>query len=250
MRKSGSDKRAFFEPAFIVSVVIMCAAVVATNKFGVIEKDFLPLQVSLDKLDEGGLGSYKILAKPIIENEEVLESLDTKDYIQWVLEDTEASDESVRKMLLFITYYGKPDRVPHVPEECYTGGGFQQLAAPHPAIFKVKAGDFERTVEGTYLVFGSTRATLMQIEGKFPVLYFFSVNGAYAGSREEARMALNKSLFKKYAYFSKVEIVFNQGPVGPAEDEAVEATTKLLSVILPRLEKRHWPDWQKAVGKK
>jgi len=247
-KDQSSLRRAYFEPTFVISVVLLVAAAVATNRFGVIEKTLLPLQTPLDQLEEGGLGSYTVLAKPSIANEEILESLGTEDYIQWILDDSEATNDAVRRMLLFITYYGKPDRVPHVPEECYTGGGFQQLAS-NAIQFDVSSGDFRRTIGGKCLVFGSTRANLIQIGDKFPVLYFFSVNGQYAGSREEARMMLNKSLFQPYAYFSKVEIVFNQGTVGPTEDEAVAAGNKLLSVILPKLERRHWPDWQKAVGR-
>ena len=136
-------KKSYLEPAFLISVVLLVAAAVGTNKFGLIEKNPLPLKISLDKLDEDGLGPYKVLTKPSITNEEILESLGTNDYIQWVLEDTETANDTVRRMLLFITYYGKPDRVPHVPEECYTGGGFQQLAS-NSVQFNVKSGDFER----------------------------------------------------------------------------------------------------------
>lgn len=247
-REIGSNKRTYFEPAFVISVVLLAAAAVATNRFGQIEKTPLPLRMPLQQLDEGGLGPYNVLARPLITNEEIVESLGTEDYIQWVLEDTEATDDSVRRLFLFITYYGKPDRVPHVPEECYTGGGFRQLGSPTAVQFNVENGDFKRTIGGKCLVFGSMNASLMQLGGKFPVLYFFSVNGQYAGSREEARMMLNKSLFQEYAYFSKVEIVFNQATVAPGEEEAVAAATKLLSVIVPRLEQRHWPDWSQASG--
>jgi hypothetical protein len=76
-------------------------------------------------------------------------------------------------------------------------------------------------------------------------LYFFKVNGQYAGSREEARIALNKNLFGKYSYFCKVELVFNVSSVAPSKEEAVAASEKLLAVILPILEQEHWPDWER-----
>lgn len=245
MSKQTSPVKVYLQPAFVISVVLLAAAAVATSRFGVIEKTPLPLKVPLDRLDEGGLGPYKVLAKPPIANEEIVESLGTKDYIQWILEDTEADEESVQRMLLFITYYGKPDRVPHVPEECYTGGGFQQLTSG-PVSFEVRTNDIRRTIDGKCLVFGSKNPGL--IDRQFPVLYFFSVNGTYAGNREDARLELNRSLFREYAYFSKVEIVFNQSPVGPDVELATAAAERLLSVVLPRLENRHWPDWENAVG--
>ena len=68
---------------------------------------------------------------------------------------------------------------------------------------------------------------------KFPVLYLFKVNSDYAGSREGARIALNENLFRKSSYFSKVELVFNQRSTPPSKEQAVTASQKLLSIILP-----------------
>ena len=76
---------------------------------------------------------------------------------------------------------------------------------------------------------------------KFPVLYLFNVNEVYANSRENARVALNKNIFGKYSYFCKVEVAFNRTSVAPRKEEAVAASEKLLSVILPILEREHWP---------
>ena len=76
-------------------------------------------------LDEKLLEPYKVLEKSKIDNKDVLESLGTEDYLQWILEDTTVDVLSpVRNCSVFITYYtGNPDQVPHVPEACYTGGG-------------------------------------------------------------------------------------------------------------------------------
>ena len=217
---------------------------IAMKKLGVIlEKEPLPLKKSLDLLDEGNLAPYKVVSKDKIENEEILKELGTEDYIQWILEDTEASvDSTVRQYMLFITYYKLPDRVPHVPEECYAGSGYQRLASDS-VTFEIKKAGFEKKIQGKHLVFGSTKSNFWQSGRKFPVLYFFKVNGDYAGSREEARIALNKNLFRKSSYFCKVELVFNQMFVSPAKEEAVSAGEKLLCVILPILEREYWPDW-------
>ena len=96
-------------------------------------------------------------------------------------------------------------------------------------------------------MFSSKKSGLWQGDTKFPVLYLFNVNATYAGSREEARLILNRNIRGKYSYFCKVEWNFFNIKLGakiyPGKDEAVEASQKLLSVILPVLEEKHWPDW-------
>jgi len=235
-------KQVYLQPAFLICVAVLAVAAGASRKLGVIKKEFLPLKKSFDALDEDRLAPYKVVKKLKVEDQDTLKSLGTQDYIEWALEDTEApADSAVRKCLLFVTYYGRPDRVPHVPEECYTGSGFQRLATDS-VTFKIKNAGFERKIEGKYLVFGSVKADFRQRLDKFPVLYFFNVGGEYAGGRDEARILLNKNLFRKYTYFSKVELVFNQILAAPSKEEAVAAGEKLLAVILPILEQEHWPD--------
>lgn len=245
----GNILKSFMQPAFLI-----CAAVLAIGgggmsfaikNFGMyLEKEPLPLKKALDLLDEKGLEPFKVVSKVKIENEEIVKSLGTEDYIQWVVEDTgAATDSAVRSFILFITYYRLPDRVPHVPEECYTGGGYQKISS-EDVTFEINNAGFEKKIEGRCLTFGSTNSNNWQRSERFPVLYFFKVNGEYANSREEARVALNKNLFRKSSYFSKVEIVFNRSMVTPGYEEAVEASQKLLGVILPILEKEHWPDWK------
>jgi hypothetical protein len=220
---------------------------IAVKSFGVhLKKEQLPLKKSLDFLDESDLVSYRVISKLKIENKEIITALGTDDYIQWILEDTEATDDSATdKYMLFITYYQLPDRVPHVPEECYAGGGFQRLASDSVTLEINNNAGFERKLKAKHLVFGSTKANLWQRGEKFPVLYLFKVNGEYAASREEARIALNKNLFRKSSYFCKVEMVYNQTLIPPNKEQAIKATEKLLAVILPVLETKHWPDWKK-----
>lgn len=236
------------QPAFLICAAVLATAgvgmSVAVKTFGMyLKKDPLPLKKSLDLLDEKQLGPYRVLSKGKIDNEDVLKELGTKDYIQWILEDTETAFESpVRKFVLFVTYYELPDRVPHVPEECLAGAGYQRLATDSVTL-EVNERDFQREIRGKYLVFGGTKTDFLQSSAKFPVLYLFKVNGEYASSRDEARIALNKNLFGKYSYFSKIELVFNQGSNEPAKQEVVRASQKALGVILPILESDHWPEW-------
>lgn len=239
--------RVYLRPAFLICAAVLATAgagmSIAIKSFGVyLRKEPLPLKKSLDLLNENDLASYKVISKRKIENEEIVKALGTEDYIQWILEDTDAAANCpVKKCMLFITYYELPDRVPHVPEECYTGGGFQRLASDRVTLEVNNNAGFEKKIQGKHLVFGSTKANLWQRGGKFPVLYLFKVNEDYAASREEARIALNKNLFCKSSYFCKVELVFNQTLMPPSKEQAVKAGEKLLAVILPILEAKHWP---------
>jgi len=249
MRNTMCDIRVYLQPAFLICVAVLAIAgagmSIAMKSLGVVlEKEPLPLKKSLDLLDDEDLAPYEVISKRKIENEEIVKELGTQDYIKWVLEDTDAATNSaVRRCMLFITYYKLPDRVPHVPEECYAGSGFQRLASDSVTLEINNNAGFEKKIRGRHLVFGSTTSNFWQSSEQFPVLYLLRVNGEYAGSREEARITLNKNLFRKSSYFSKVEVIFSQCSVAPPKEQAVKASEKLLAVILPILEGEHWPDW-------
>ena len=248
----------YFQPAFLICAGVLALAgsgmPIAIRKLGVhLEKKALPLKKPLDLLDERAFAPYKVVAKQKIENEQVVKELGTQDYVEWILEDPNAAEESaVGKCSLFITYYEHPDpRVVHVPDECYMGVGYQRLAFDSVRL-RVTEGDKEKKLGAKYIVFASTGSSHWQPDTRFPVLYLFNVNGSYAGSREEARIALNKNIFSKYSYFSKVEWKFFNSRFGrviyPSKQEAVIASEKLLAVILPVLEREHWPDWPVVDG--
>jgi hypothetical protein len=241
--------RVYLQPAFVI-----CALVLAVSGIGmsvtmkhlgiVLKKDPLPLKRSLEFLDEVDLTPYRVVPPKLkITNPEILKTLGTKDYIQWIMEDTEQPTTSpVKACLLFITYYPLPDRVPHVPEECWTGGGYQRLGSEDVRLNIHTTGNEKINIPAKYLVFGPKKTNLWEDNIRVPNVYFFRVNGHYAGSREEARIALNKNLFSKHSYFCKVELVFNTGSTAPSKTEAIEASEKLLAVILPVLKRNHWPD--------
>jgi hypothetical protein len=240
--------RSYLQPPFLICAAVLVLSGIVMPK--PVKKEPLPLKKSLDLLNKQALAPYKVEKKTEIQNQEVLESLGTQDYIQWILEDTEAEfDSTVRRCQLFITYYGLSDRVPHVPEECHTGAGHQRLTSDS-VIFEINKNNTIRKIPARYLVFAGTSTNYWSMDTRFPVLYLFNVNGSYANSRDEARFALNKSIFSKYSYFSKVEWKFFNirfgKPVYPAKEEAITASKKLLSVILPILEKEHWPILKKG----
>ncbi len=241
------NKAASVEPAFVICAVVLTVAgagmSIATRQLGVyLQKEPLPLRKPLGALDEVKLAPYRIVTKHTIENDEVVRSLGTEQYIQWVLEDPcEPVTGATRRVLLFITYYELPDRVPHVPEECYTGSGFVRLSSDSVA-FRIGGVDRKRSVPGRFLLFQAPAHDLWQRRGQFPVVYLFRINGEYAGDRDDARIALNRNIFSRYSYFSKIELAFNQSYAAPTKEDAVAASEKLLAVLLPLLEQEHWPD--------
>ena len=243
--------RVYVQPAFLICVFVLAAGAAGMSmtmkRLGVIlQKEPLLLQKSLDLLDEAELGPYRVVPPKLkIENKDVLDALGTTDYIQWVMEDSEeAADSPVKKCLLFIAYYRFADRVPHVPEECWTGGGYQKLPSQHVTLEIDDGVGFEAKIPAKYVVFGPKRASHWLDRVRIPNVYFFKVNGRYAGSREHARIALNKNLFGRSSYFCKVELVFNRSAFVPGKEAVVKASERLLSVIVPILEREHWPKWQ------
>ena len=221
----------------------------------------IPLRKSLDDLDESKLAPYRVGRKTKIDNHDILEALGTENYIQWELEDSEANAFSpTRYCSLFITYYtGDPDKVPHVPEECFTGSGNQllsrqavtlalDLAPSQVAGLRTNSGNPE--LGARYLVFSRKNTNIWVSDLKYGVMYFFKANGKFASSRTGVRVIMGENLFGTYSYFSKVEWKFYGVRPGGAiygnKGDVLSASEKLISVLLPLLETEHWPDWEKA----
>ncbi|MGD1042974.1 MAG: hypothetical protein ABR913_07905 [Sedimentisphaerales bacterium] len=242
-------KANYLQPAFLICVGLLAITAggmsVAIKAAGIYtKKEPLLLKKSLSDLDKSNLAPYKVVAKSKIENQDILNTLGTEDYIQWTLEDISVPAESkARFCTLFITYYSLPDIVPHRPEECYIGGGLQGIKF-ETVMLRVIRGVYEREIKTRYLVFADTKTESSFGEISFPILYTFNANGKY-GDRDDVRKALNKNLFGKFSYFSKVEWKFYNIASGrttyPNKQEAIAASEKLMSVILPVLEKEHWP---------
>ena len=243
-------KANYLQPAFLICAGLLAITAggmsVAIKAAGIYtKKEPLLLKKNLSELDKSDLVPYKVATKSKIENEDVINTLGTEDYIQWTLEDTSAPPASkTRFCTLFITYYPLPDIVPHRPEECYIGGGLQGIKF-ETITLKAINGLYEREIKTRYLVFADTKTgSSLTGTSSFPILYTFNANGKY-GDRDDVRKALNKNLFGKYSYFSKVEWKFyniNSGQTTyPDKQEAIAASEKLMSFILPVLEKEYWP---------
>ncbi len=241
------------KPSFIVCLLILLAAAVSKEAvirvFGVhMTKQPIALQHPFEEFDETALLPYVVKDKGKITNRDVLESLGTEYYLQWILEDPQAASGSpTRYCSLFITYYtGNPDMVPHVPDECYVGGGNVHLDSETLDV-DVPRQPQSQKISFQYAMFGRTDQTLMK-EEKFSVQYLFHANGKYYGSRTDTRFALGSNWLSPYSYFCKVEWKFygfdSFGLIYPDKPQTLDASRKLLAVLLPELEKNHWPDWQ------
>ena len=247
----------YMQPSFLICAALLAVAgismSIAVERFELIlKKEPLPLKKSLDLLAEDTLTPYKVVSKRKIENLEIIKNLGTEDYIEWVLEDTDPTTGpdkiAISKYFLFITYYDLPDRVPHVPEECFAGVGYQRLASESIMLEIIKDGGRQK-VPARHLVFAKTNSNSWNRNLKFSVLYLFNVNGQYVNSREDARLVLNKNIFGKFSYFCKVEWYFLNPTTGekcyPEQEQLVAASQKLLGVILPILESDYWPSLEK-----
>ena len=249
-----SIKKQYMKASFLVCALILLSAAgskeVLINTLGVqLVKLPIPLKSPLDELNEASLAPYRVINKGKIDGA-TLESLGTEEYLQWFLEDEDAIPTSpTRYCSLFITYYtGNPDMVPHVPDECYVGGGNefkskQTLSLDLPEQGKIGFQSIQ---------FIHTSQDGMHDSSEFSVQYFFHANGQYCQSRTDTRTTLF-DWFSKYSYFCKVEWKFfgrdSFGDIYPDKEQMLAASEKLLAALLPELEKNHWPDWQAANAK-
>lgn len=245
-------KQHYLKASFLVCFVILLAAAASKaliiNSLGIqLTKLPIPLQTPLEDFDAASLSPYTVLNQQKITNQDTLESLGTDEYLQWLLEDTEAASSSpTRYCSLFITYYtGNPDMVPHVPNECYVGGGNELVGSQTLSLQLPEQGK----VGFQYVQFRQTKADNLQASNDFTVQYLFHANGQYCQSRTDTRTTLF-DWFSRYSYFCKVEWkFFGQDAFGltsPDKEETLEASAKLLSALLGELEKNHWPDWEKV----
>lgn len=247
--------KSYLKPAFILCFGVLFTA--AAAKEAVIRilgiqmvKVAIPLKQPLDEMSASALIPFELRNKLRIENRDVLESLGTEEYMQWILEDSTAKPQSpTRYCSLFITYYtGTPDMVPHIPNECYTGAGDTLRRAETMSVGIDRTGE-KMNLNFQYVVFDHVDSQSMK-EDTFSVQYFFHANGEYCESRTDTRWLLGSNWFSKYSYFCKVEWKFyggdSFGKIYPDKDQTLEASTRLMDRLLPVLETDHWPDWNAA----
>lgn len=197
----------------------------------------LELKAPLSELKVGALLPYEVVSKQVMDAE-VVEALGTDRYLNWSLRNPSADeDDPLRRAELFITYYsGGHNLVPHTPDVCYRGAGYNpaqvhenfsvQLSS-QPQSMPIRVCTFEKTA-----VFGRQKMT---------VVYTFHCNGHYVATRTGVRGLIN-SFSNYYAYFSKVELSFPYA----SRAESIEGTKMFFDRLLPILARDHWPDFERA----
>lgn len=222
----------------------------AASWFGwVIRKEAVPLKRPLQQLDVRALGPrYELNTERMRRlepmSEEMEESLGTKEYAQLFITDTQkGADDPTRVALLFVTYYtGRPDMVPHVPDECYLAGGYDKKSEATRSVPVPDCGAPNDEVPLRVLEFeGRQTAQRIGMGGDtVTVLYFFHVNGGYATTRNGVRASMLNP-WQRYAYYAKIELTFtSEAAVRAGRDASVAATGPLLTRVLPVLLKNHF----------
>lgn len=232
-------------PSFLIAVVLLGSAAALSGPFArwmkiKQNKEALPLKSPLRAFNPGTLAPYRVVERfslpPAVED-----ALGTNRYLNWSLEDVSVDpDDPLRRALLFVTYYsGGNDLVPHTPDVCYVGGGYQP-AQPHENMgIKVLGVDSEsRTIPVRVCTFAKTAVFDRE---RLSVVYTFHCNGEFVATRNDVRLRVN-TLWNTYAYFSKVEVSFP----GATREQTIEGSGKLLGRALPALIRDHWPDFEAA----
>ncbi len=232
-------------PPFVVAIILLALAAVLAGPVAR-WKDFkqtkepLPLKTPLSRLSAEALSPYKIIRRESLEPT-MVEALGTEEYLSWVLEDTTLQrTDPLNRANLMVTYYsGGSTLVPHTPDVCYLGAGYEP-AQPHK--------NREITVPSLSVRKGvvpirvcSFAKTAVFNRDKTSVVYTFYCNGRFVATRTGVRL-LTHDPRDTYAFFSKVEVSFP----GATREENVEGARRLFDRLLPLLIEDHWPDFDVA----
>ena len=230
------------QPAFLVCVMLLaiCAGglhFAAAKMKWHFRKEALPLKKPLDQMDLSRIAPYEVVEEFEI-SEEIEAELGTKDYIQWVLRDTSRpSQDPLSLVSFFVTYYtGNPDKVPHVPDVCYVGGG-GNVHGKQNVNLAVSDAHGQR-LEMPYRLLNIQVPGWSGLDERL-VGYTFAVNGTFACQRDQVRLMQN-SIRDRYAYFSKIEVFFPLA--GRVErQQVVTAMETFLDSLMPVLLSEHLP---------
>ena len=232
-------------PPFVVAVVLLGAAAVLAGPFAS-WMDFrqaklaLPLKSSLSALDVNAIAPFRVVDRRTF-GREVVDALGTDQYLYWTLEDTSLpKNDPLRLATLFVSYYsGGRDLVPHTPDACYLGSGYEPAQRHENLVTHVPSlGPGESAVP---IRVGTFMQTAVFDRRKHTVAYTFFCNGQFTATRSGVRLLINDP-GNTYAYFSKVEVSFPAA----SRAEATEGVAKLFDRVLLVLIRDHWPDFEEA----
>jgi hypothetical protein len=237
-------------PPFLICLAVLGAAALAAGPGAkafraALIKEAIPCRKPLCQMDRDSLGPYRFLQASTLPGT-FLAALGTDNYLSWLVEDSRADRGSpVRYAYIFVTYdTGKATLVPHTPDVCMRGAGYEPKQAHENKTIPVAAlAPGETEVPVRVLTF--VKSDVCDRE-ELTVIYTFHCNGQFTASRTRVRQLINNPL-DRYAYFSKVEVSFSGRPTGQggaSREESVEAARDLLNYLLPVLRQDHYPDWE------
>lgn len=229
---------------FATALVILVAAAIlvgpVANKLDFRQaKAAIPLRKPLSAMNVDRLRPYKVVERVTLDPV-VVEALGTDQYIHWMLEDTSVKPgDPLQKIQLFITYdTGGQNLVPHVPDECRLGAGYQPERGHENRDINVEMPSARRKLPLRVCTFVKTAVFNKDVQ---TVVYLFHANGEYAATRDGVRILFNDPR-DRYGYFSKVEVSFPHA----SREQSVQGAAKLLGRLLPVLEEEHLPDFEAA----
>lgn len=202
-------------------------------------KEPIPLVRPLDTFPtDARMAPFTILEK-IKLPEQMVETLGTKDYICWQWADNRPNRPGtmLQSSLSFFVSYdtGKQDSVPHVPDECYLGGGYLPVLSGTETLHLTGLGLPEDKLDVQLRGFHSDKMPARQVRY---VMYVFNINNRWISSRTDARLTLNWA--DKYFFRSKVEL--SVMGMENAEKEALQLFQNFLQKSLPILVADYWPN--------
>lgn len=248
-------------PRFYVCLTILLVSAVTmetvAQRLGVrFSKLPVPLKRALVDLDLDRMAPEYDLhpQQPPPIDEETLESLGTDEYWNWLLVDSiRPRNDPLCVAHVFVTYHtGRPDLVPHVPDECRRAAGYDPIGRPQTEYVQVaNAGAPDDRVPVRVLTFRAPKRDVTAMQTGRPtdagptVMYLFHTNGRYATTRNEVR-AIQASIFDRYAYYAKIEVSFSDYSFrkNPTREESLAALAPLLQKVLPALLEDHFQDWE------
>jgi len=242
---SANPRTGLLNGPFIVAVALLGAAAILAGPVASLMdfqqgKAALPLKRPLSAMDVDGLLPYRVVQRQVLESV-VVDALGTDQYINWVLEDTSVpTADPLRVAHLFVTYdTGGVNLVPHTPDECRLGAGYQP-AQPHENV-EVNVPHLARDLASIPVRLCTFVKTAVFNREEVSVVYTFHCDGRFVATRSGVRLLIN-DLTNRYAYFSKVEVSFPRA----TREQSLQGAAKLFDRLLPVLVRDHFPDYAAA----
>lgn len=231
----------FFSWPFVTAVVLLSGSLAATWAVSrgldlVRMKAPLPLRRPLAQLDRASLGPYQFVRSEML-SPEVEEALGTREYINWELADTRREEgDPLRKVHLHVTYYtGSGDLPVHTADVCMAASGYAPIGSHETEVLSVPelgAAFAELPVRIQTFQLTGDRAP----EAGFTVIHTLFCAGRFFSTAQELRWVL-RDFSRRYAYFSKVQVIFPDA----SREDSLRGAREFYAILLPCLLKMHWP---------